>query len=563
MQWTLKEQPNEDEVIVLAKALNIDPILAKLLVQRGIRTYKEARSFFRPDLNELHDPFLMKDMDKAADRILYAIEKKEKILVYGDYDVDGTTAVSLMYTYLQNKGVSPGFYIPDRYTEGYGLSYKGIDYASENEYSLLVILDCGIKAVDKIKYANERGIDCIICDHHRPGLELPQAAAILNPKRTDCSYPYKELCGCGIGFKLIQAIAQRLQEPPSVTYPFLDLVATAIGADIVPITGENRIMAYHGLNVINTSPRPGIEALRSSLQKNCLTITDVVFVIAPRINAAGRMNHGRFAVELLICSDASEANRKSQQIEYHNTDRKYTDQSITEEALLQIENNKAEEQYSTIVYEPHWHKGVIGIVASRLIETYYRPTIVFTESGEYLAASARSVRGFDIYKAIEACAPFIEQFGGHKYAAGLTLKKEKFQSFKKAFENVVRQTLSPECRKPCLSIDSELSFESITPKFYRILKQFAPFGPGNMKPVFQTCNVKDSGFARTVGNDDKHLKCKIVELNTGYAIESIGFNMGYTIENMSKEKFDIAYTLNENTWNNKTSIQLQLKDLQF
>src|SRR5690606_18818156 len=427
---------------------------------------------------DLHDPYLMKDMDKAVERIEKAISKGENILVFGDYDVDGTTSVALMSSYLKTRTEAVATYIPDRYEEGYGVSYQGIDFAEDNGFTLIIALDCGVKAIEKVAYAKEKDIDFIICDHHRPGNELPNAIAVLDPKRVDCHYPYDELCGCGIGFKLIQALATKEGKSVEQLMEYLDLVATAIGADIVPITGENRTLAYFVMHVINQHPRPGISALISQIKKKALTITDVVFIIAPRINAAGRMKHGNHAVTLLTETDFNLAIKYAQEIEQFNSDRKETDKQITHEALLQIESQNEKERFTSVVYHETWHKGVIGIVASRLIETYYRPTLVFTKSGDKLAASARSVSGFDVYNALEACAIHIEQFGGHKYAAGLTLKFENYDLFKQAFEDEVSKTIDKSLLIPEIRIDAQIDLKDITPKFYRILKQFAPFGPG-------------------------------------------------------------------------------------
>ena len=433
MRWTLKPKPEPAKVEELQKNLQVDAITASLLMQRGIETYEAAKTFFRPSLDDLHDPFLMQDMDKAVARIETAFLQNENILVYGDYDVDGTTSVALVSSYLKTRTDSVATYIPDRYDEGYGISYKGIDFAHDNDFSLIIALDCGVKAVDKVAYAKEHNIDFIICDHHRPASELPNAVAVLDPKREDCEYPYKELCGCGVGFKLIQAMASKEGKTAEDLVEYLDLVATAIGADIVPITGENRALAYFGLQIINSNPRPGIKTIIAEVKKEELTITDVVFIVAPRINAAGRMKHGNHAVTLLTETDFNLAAEYAVDIEQFNTDRREADKRITEEALKQIEEQKEQDRFTTVVYHETWHKGVIGIVASRLIETYYRPTLVFTKSGDKLAASARSVSGFDVYNALEACSAYIEQFGGHKYAAGLTLKEEQFENFKQKF----------------------------------------------------------------------------------------------------------------------------------
>ncbi len=562
MRWTLKEKPKKEKVNPLAKALAIDKTIASLLVQRGIETFDDAKTFFRPSLNDLHDPFLMQDMDEAVKRIEAAILQSENILIYGDYDVDGTTAVSLVSSYLKSYYPNVASYIPDRYAEGYGVSYQGIDFADDNGFSLIIALDCGIKAVDKVAYAKEKGIDFIICDHHRPGDELPNAVAVLDPKRDDCNYPYDELCGCGVGFKLTQALAFRKGQTIDDLTEYLDLVATAIAADIVPITGENRVLTYYGLERINTNPRLGIKAIINQLKKPHLTITDVVFIIAPRINAAGRMKHGNHAVELLTSDNLEQALEFAAAIETYNTNRRDLDKKITKEALQQIEENKEQQNFTSVVYQEDWHKGVIGIVASRLIETYYRPTLIFTKNGDKLAASARSVSGFDVYNALEACSATIEQFGGHKYAAGLTLLPENYVAFKGQFEQVVKDTIPKELLQPEIKIDAEISLSDITPKFYRILKQFGPFGPQNMKPVFLMKNVYDTGYARPVGSDESHLKLKITDGK--YAFDAIGFGLGSYCEQLkNKQVFDCVFTIEENTWNGKTTLQLNVKDIKL
>ena len=561
MRWTLKPSVDEHKVQHLVDALAVDRSIAHLLVQRGIETFEEAKAFFRPKIEDLHNPFLMKDMDKAVERIERALATNERILVYGDYDVDGTTSVALMATYLETKTDQIATYIPDRFEEGYGVSYKGIDYAIDNDFTLIVALDCGVKAVDKVQYAKDKGVDFIICDHHRPGDKLPQAVAVLDPKRADCTYPFKELCGCGIGFKLIHALGHNQGESLKDFLPYLDLVATAIGADIVPIVGENRILAYHGVRVMNASPRPGFQALIKNIKKTTLTIADVVFVIAPRINAAGRMKHGNYAVSLLKESNITQAELVAQEIESFNTTRRALDQNITKEALAQIEELNETECSSTVVYDSSWNKGVIGIVASRLIETYYRPTLVFTKSGDLLTASARSVRGFDVYEALQNCSKYIEQFGGHKYAAGLSIKEENYRAFKQAFENEVDKTLAVHLRTPELLIDAEIQLSAVTPKFYRILKQFAPFGPQNMAPVFMTSDVVDTGYAKCVGEDDKHLKISVAQHN-GEPINGIGFGLGDKLPYVAnKSTFSIAYAIDENQWNGRISLQLKLKDI--
>jgi single-stranded-DNA-specific exonuclease len=562
MRWTLQSKPEKQKVQQLQNELQVDEIIATLLVQRGIETFEQARTFFRPTLADLHDPFLMKDMDKAVSRILHAIQKNENILVFGDYDVDGTTAVSLVASYLRSFYPNVATYIPDRYDEGYGISFKGIDFADDNGFSLIIALDCGIKSIEHIDYAKEKAIDFIICDHHRPGDNLPDAVAVLDPKREDCQYPYDELCGCGIGFKLIQALATHQNQRIEDLLPYLDLVATAIAADIVPMTGENRVLAKFGLEVINSNPRPGIKALTQNIKKKVLTITDVVFIIAPRINAAGRIKHGNEAVALLTEYDVDQAEQFASEIEKHNSDRKDLDKRITVEALQQIEENQEKHHFTTVVYNENWHKGVIGIVASRLIETYYRPTLVFTKSGDKLAASARSVKDFDIYNALEACSQHLEQFGGHMYAAGMTLKEENYTAFKTAFEEEVKQTISPDSLSPEITIDCELDLGSITDKTMRVLKQFEPFGPHNMTPVFVTRQVTDSGYAKTLGKDNEHLRL-FVKQKQAPGIAAIGFGLGKKIDRVKrKNPFDMVYCIDENEYNGTVALQLRLKDIQ-
>ncbi|MGO4771593.1 single-stranded-DNA-specific exonuclease RecJ [Flavobacterium sp. W22_SRS_FK3] len=561
MRWTIKSKPSEEKVKHLSAALNVEDFVATLLIQRGIETFEDAKNFFRPSLEHLHDPYLMKDMDKAVSRIESAIQNHENILVFGDYDVDGTTAVSLVSSYLKSYYPNIATYIPDRYEEGYGISFKGIDFADDNGFSLIIALDCGIKSIDHIAYAKKKNIDFIICDHHRPGEFLPDAVAILDPKREDCSYPYDELCGCGVGFKLIQALGQNRGETIEDLVSYLDLVATAIAADIVPITGENRVLAYFGLQVINSDPRPGIKALVHQVKKKTLDITDVVFIISPRINAAGRIKHGNHAVELLTEFNFEQAQQFASEIEQYNSDRKDLDKRITKEAFNQIEENQEQDRFSTVVFQEDWHKGVIGIVASRLIETYYRPTLVFTKSGDKYAASARSVKGFDVYNALDACAEHLEQFGGHMYAAGMTLKAENYITFKEAFEKQVEETILPAMRTPEIEIDAEINFTDITPKLIRILKQFEPFGPQNMTPVFMTKDVKDTGYAKTLGADDEHLRL-FVKQNNSDGIAAIGFGLGKKIEiTKNQNTFQLAYSLSENEWNDTVSTQLMLKDL--
>ena len=561
MRWTLKPKPSEDTVKHLAKALNVEDFVATLLVQRGIETFEDARRFFRPSLDDLHDPYLMKDMEKAVARIEKAIENEENILVFGDYDVDGTTAVSLVSSYLKTYYANVATYIPDRYDEGYGISFKGIDFADDNGFSLIIALDCGIKSIDHVAYAKARNIDFIICDHHRPGDFLPEAVAILDPKREDCNYPYDELCGCGIGFKLIQALGQNRNETIDDLIPYLDLVSAAIAADIVPMTGENRVLAYFGLQVINTDPRPGIKAIIHQIKKQTLDITDVVFIIAPRINAAGRIKHGNHAVELLTEFDFEQAQQFASEIEAYNSERKDLDKLITKEALQQIEENNEKERFTSVVFQEDWHKGVIGIVASRLIETYYRPTLVFTKSGDKYAASARSVKGFDVYNALEACTEHLEQFGGHMYAAGMTLAAEKYQIFKDAFEKEVEKTIHPDMLTPEIAVDAEIDFADITPKLIRILKQFEPYGPQNMTPIFLTKNIKDTGYGKPLGQDEEHLKL-FVKQNNSEGLAAIGFNLGNKIEVTTHQKpFQAVYCIDENEWKGKISLQLRLRDI--
>lgn len=558
-QWNLKPKADEQLVAKLQENLGVAKIVAELLVQRGITSFETAKTFFRPELDHLHDPFLMKDMEQAVVRLQKAIEQEEKILVYGDYDVDGTTAVSLMYSFIQSIHKNVAYYIPDRYAEGYGVSFQGIDYAAANQFSLIIALDCGIKAIDKVAYAQEKGVDFIICDHHRPGETVPKAVAVLDPKQHDCTYPYKELSGCGVGFKLIQAYCQKSEIPFENIIPYLDLLVVSIAADIVPITGENRVLAYYGLEQLNANPRIGLKALTEvSDRDRAFTISDVVFGLAPRINAAGRIEHGAKAVELMVQDDIEVARAKAQQVNQHNLTRRELDQNITEEALQMI----VPDAKSTVVFHPDWHKGVVGIVASRLIETHYRPTIVLTENNGKLAGSARSVKGFDVYDAIEACSEYVEQFGGHKYAAGLTLKKENLQAFTAKFEEVVSSTIQEEMLTPQISVDVELNISEINHKLYRILRQMAPFGPGNMSPVFMSKKVVDRGYGRKIGQEQTHLKLSVTDVNRSQFIDCIGFGMADKFALIKDgQQFDIAYALEENEWNGNVNLQLRLKDI--
>jgi len=560
MRWSLKQNPDSSIIQHLKTTLNVSPLIANLLAQRGITTFNQAKKFFRPELEDLYNPYLMKDMDKAVARIEKAILANERILVFGDYDVDGTTAVALMSSYLKSFYPDVDTYIPDRYAEGYGISNQGIDYAEDNGITLIIALDCGIKSIDKIEYANQKGIDFVICDHHLPCDEVPNAVAVLDPKQKDCNYPFKELCGCGVGFKLIQALAANRGEIIEDLIPYLDLVATAIAADIVPIADENRILAYYGLQVINSSPRPGILAMKKQFAIKEFTITDVVFKIAPRINAAGRIKHGNYAVRLLTEFDLDEAIEFAKEIDEFNMNRRILDQQITEEALDQIIQNNEESTFSSVVYHESWHKGVIGIVASRLIETYYRPTLVFTKSGDYLAASARSVKGFDVYQALEKCSEHIIQFGGHMYAAGLTIKDSEYENFKSKFEEVVKLSICEEQQTEEIEIDAVVDFDDFDEKTLRILKQFEPHGPGNMTPVFFTSNVFDTGNAQTIGKNNEHLRM-FVKQNNSKPFPAIAFKKGDLINTTKNLKLmNMVYSLSENQWKDKVTIQLQVKD---
>lgn len=565
-RWTILPKADERSVKKLASELNIDDVLANLLVQRGINTFEKAKQFFRPSLNDLHDPFLMKDMDKAILRLEQAIATNENILVYGDYDVDGTTAVSLVFSFLHK--ILPGkiaYYIPDRYSEGYGISFQGIDYAKEHGFSLIVALDCGIKSIDKIDYANTKQIDFIICDHHLPGDTLPSAKAVLDPKRSDCQYPFKELCGCGIGFKLVQAYALKNDIHFNELLEYLDLTAIAIAADIVPIVDENRILCYFGLQQLNSRPREGIKSiLELAGVKKQIKVNELVFAIAPRINAAGRIETGRNAVELLISDNAILAESSGQTVDVNNTDRKVLDSSITLHALGMIENDEQFiQRKSTVLFHAEWHKGVVGIVASRLIEKYYKPTIVLTESNGMATGSARSVKGFDVHAAIEACSDLLEQFGGHKYAAGLTLKLENVKAFQQRFEEVVSTTIEEHMLYPEIEIDAEIHLEEITPKFYRILKQFEPFGPGNMSPIFLSKALMDTGQVRIIGTD--HLKLTLQPIAQPQCkFPAIAFGQASRFEPIYQRKvFSACYAIEENEYNGNVSLQLNVKDLKM
>ncbi|MCD6200383.1 MAG: single-stranded-DNA-specific exonuclease RecJ [Bacteroidales bacterium] len=565
-EWHIKKPGDNGVIEQLSAAINVNPHFANLLVQRGIKTYEEAKTFFRPSLQDLHNPFLMKDMNRAIDRITTAITKNERILIYGDYDVDGTTSVALLYSFFREFYTNLGYYIPDRYSEGYGISLRGIDYAKENNYSLIIALDCGIKAVEEVKYASRKKIDFIVCDHHLPGDTIPEAVAILDPKQPGCDYPYKELSGCGVGFKLIEGYARINDVPFENLIPYLDLVAVSTASDIVPITGENRILVYHGLQQLNNNPRTGLRSIMHSagLDNKKVTVEDVVFRIGPRINAAGRMKSGSKAVDLLVSEDSKDAVLISGEINNFNLERREEDQKITKEALSMIsEDSMQVNRKSTVVYSKNWHKGVIGIVASRLIETYYRPTIVLTESNGFLTGSARSVEGFDLYQALEACSDLLETFGGHMYAAGLTLKKENFEAFSSRFEEIVDARITPEQMIPSIDIDDELDLDEITDKFADILNQMEPFGPGNMPPVFVTRHVRDAGTGRVVGNNGGHLKLDLTQDGkTIHPFPAIAFNQSHRYELIREGKFfDICYTITENEFRGTKTLQLNIKDI--
>ena len=562
MYWEVNSADSKKEIKTLSKQLNVCNTTASLLVTRNIKSFEDAKIFFRPSLDHLHDPFLMKDMGKAVKRIIEAISNDEKILIYGDYDVDGTSSVALVCKFLRNNSTNQvSTYIPDRYDEGYGISYQSIDYAADNEFSLVIALDCGIKAVDKISYANNKNIDYIICDHHKPESVIPDAIAVLNPLRGDCSYPFKYLCGCGIGFKLIQALDITQDDWESNIENYLDLVAVAIGADLVPLIGENRTLCYFGLKVINLSPTIGLKAIIRGINKPEITLSEVSFYIAPRINSAGRIKHGNNAVELLLEENFDNAISFSKEIDNFNLQRRGLDQLITSQALKQIESNEEQKDFTTVVFKKDWHKGVIGIVASRLIEKYYRPTLVFTKSNDVLAASARSVKGYDVYNAIESCKEHLIQFGGHKYAAGLTLKPENYLAFKTSFEKHVKKTIKKEMLTPTITVEEKIQFSEITPKFFRILKQFAPFGPSNKQPVFWSDNLNDTGYCKTVGEEGKHLKLSLRQDNSDI-FKAIAFGLGDKLSLVkNKAQFKAAFNIDENNWNGVKSVQLKLLDI--
>ena len=560
-RWVYKEQPSEEQVKSLSEAINISGILASLLLQRGIADFDEAKYFFRPKIDMLHDPFLMKDMGVAVDRIKHAIQENQKILVYGDYDVDGTTSVALVYDFLRNIYAHVSFYIPDRYTEGYGISLKGIDFADDNDFNLIISLDCGIKAIDKVAYANDKNIDFIICDHHRPGDELPAAHAVLDPKRNDCSYPFDELSGCGVGFKLMQALCIKNEIPIENLYEYLDLVAVSIAADIVPIVGENRVLAHYGLKKLNANPSVGLQALMNiSGKRNNYDITSVVFTIGPRINAAGRISHAGASVDVLVSKDKAIAAEQASKINEHNIERRGLDTMISEEAFSMLASNDGVTK-STVLFKKDWHKGVIGIVASRCIEKSYKPTIILTESNNLATGSARSVRGFDVYEAIAECSDLLEQFGGHKYAAGLTLPLENVPLFQEKFEAVVSRTITEEQLVPQIDIDQKIDIDIITQKFFNVLNQMAPFGPRNMSPIFATDDIVATQLKKLRGD---HVKFTAKQEGTEQTFVAIGFGFGKYYDLLSSGMtFSIAYTVEENDYLGNKSLQLYLKDIKF
>jgi single-stranded-DNA-specific exonuclease len=565
--WKIKENGHYDDINRLSKELNINTILSTLLVQRGINTFEKAKAFFRPNFSNLYDPFLMNDMEKAVKRLQAAIKDREKILIYGDYDVDGTTSVALVYSYLKKYYDKLDYYIPDRYTEGYGVSYKGIDYAIHNGITLIIALDCGIKAIEKVAYAKSKGVDFIICDHHTPEKCLPDAVAVLDPQRPDSTYPFHYLSGCGVGFKLLQAYSIMNKLPFENLTEYIDLVAVSIASDIVPLVDENRILAYYGIKKLNENPIVGLKAIikAAGIEGKPIAVDDIVFKIGPRINAAGRIESGKQAVDLLITDKEDEAFLLCEKINSHNQTRRNIDKSITEQALKETMAGCDRYKYSTVLFNRSWHKGVVGIVASRIIESFYRPTIILTESNGFATGSARSVPGFDLYQAISACADLLESFGGHMYAAGLTMKIENVQKFRDKFEAVVKETISQEQLIPQIEIDTELNFRDITPKLFNILKQFEPFGPENMNPVFFAENVADNGAARIVGSKNEHLQLNLIQEDVPFNnFKAIAFNQAHHFEKIKKVNgFDIAYTLVEDTFRGNSSIQLNIKDIRI
>ncbi len=567
-QWVLKSRGDEALIQKLALELSIDPVIANLLVQRNIKTYQEVEEFFNPDITKLHDPFLMKDMDKAIARIEKALESDEKILIYGDYDVDGTTAVAVAYSFFKERHSRIRYYIPDRYGEGYGISFKGIDYAANNNFTLVIALDCGIKAVEKIEYANSKGVDFIICDHHLPGDNIPTAVAVLDAKQPGCEYPFKELSGCGVGFKLIQAFCIRKNIPFEEIYRYLDLVAVSIASDIVPMTGENRIFAYHGMKKLNENPVIGLKAIKkvSGIETMEMNINDIVFKIGPRINAAGRIETGSKAVELLVSQSEEDAFRFAKDINECNENRKDLDQKIFSDAHEMINSNKSLiNNKTTVLFNPDWHKGVVGIVASRLIDYYYRPTVILTKSNGLINGSARTVEGFDLYNAIDQCGHLLENYGGHKFAAGISMKPENLEKFTEMFEKIVSENITVEQLTPHIEIDDILNLSQIDPKFFRILQRFQPYGPGNMSPIFGTYNVCDSGTGKTVGKKNEHLKLDLMHDSCpGVIFPAIGFQLGKkAVEVAECRTFDVCFSIDKNDFMNKITLQLRLRDIRL
>lgn len=561
--WVLKPKPADVSVELLMNEVRLPSALACILAQRGIDSFEKARNYFRPSLENLYNPYLMKDMDKATERILKAIDSKENILVYGDYDVDGTTAVAMMYDFLKSVYENVSYYIPDRYTEGYGISFQGIDFAQDNGFSLIIALDCGIKAGPKIDYAAEKNIDFIICDHHLPGENLPKAVAVLDPKRNDCGYPFKELSGCGVGFKLIQAIAEKLNLSKESVFDYLDLAVVSIAADIVPIVDENRTLAYFGLEKLRNAPRTGLASLISEEQRKRADISCIVFSIAPKINATGRLEHASQSVELLISNDSENIKEYASRISGLNETRKEKDGSVTLEAIRQIKENGEETDFSTVVYNPHWHKGVLGIVASRLTDTYYRPTLVLTDGNDgEISGSARSVKDFNLYEVIDACSDLLIRYGGHKFAAGLTLKKENYPLFKSRFEQLVKEKIKPSQQQPNIDIDTEIRFSEIDSRFLRLLKQLAPFGPENMTPVFLTKNLI-GGNIREMGKEGEHLRLTLYEESSRTEMPAVAFCMGHLAKDFQYRRFDAVYSIEENHWKGNTYLQLNLRDVRF
>lgn len=564
-QWTIKPSASHEQIEELAQSINVSKPIANLLIQRGISSFDGAKNFFRPDLNQLYDPFLMKDMSLAVSRLEIAVKNQETVMVYGDYDVDGTTSVAMVYSFLRNKIRNLHYYIPDRYGEGYGISFKGIDAAEELGCTLIIALDCGIKAIQKVDYANQKGIDFIICDHHEPGDQLPAAIAILDPKRPDCEYPFKELSACGVGFKFIQAYSLTNDIPFYKIEHYLDLVVVSIAADIVKIVDENRIMAYYGLKRLNSKPRIGLRAIIevAGAEPGNLKINDLVFKVAPRINAAGRMEQGKYSVDLLVCKEKEHATAMAGRIDGDNTERKWFDTDITKQALAIMDENPVyKTRKSTVLYNPEWHKGVIGIVASRVIDCHYKPTIILSRSNGLITGSARSVHGFNLYQAIEKCQHLLDNFGGHMYAAGLTLKEENMDAFIECFEKVVCEQIEPDSEIQRIVADSEILLDDIKPRFYKVLEQFEPFGPGNMTPVFVTRQVADTGYAQCVGADCEHLKLYLTDPQTGGSYSAIAFRQSQHFEMIKNKKpFDICYNLEENNYKGKSSIQLKIRDI--